>query len=228
MCNQACIRFAENTLREEELRGRDVLEVGSLNVNGSIRSVVNPFRPASYLGVDIACGPGVDDICDIHNLIRRYGRDRYDVVICTELLEHVKDWRSAISNLKSVLKEEGVLLITTRSKGFPYHGYPYDFWRYDADDLKTIFSDFCIESMMSDPSCPGVFMKARRKAPFVELRVDSHRLYSVLTKKRRRDINGFAIVFFRTIRLLHWQISRLIPSSLKARMKKIIPRHALN
>jgi SAM-dependent methyltransferase len=223
MCNQACIRFAEDNLKGEELKGKEILEVGSLNVNGSIRSVVAPYQPASYLGVDITRGPGVDEICDIQDLIHRYGRDRYDVVICTELLEHVKDWRSAISNLKNVLREEGVLLITTRSKGFPYHGYPYDFWRYDAGDLKTIFSEFCFESLMSDPSCPGVFMKARKKVAFAELRVDSHRLYSVLTKKRCRDLNEFDISFYRTICLLQLKISQLIPSSLKARMKKVIP-----
>jgi SAM-dependent methyltransferase len=222
MCNQACIRFAEDTLREKELRGKQVLEVGSLNVNGSIRSLVEPHQPSSYMGVDITRGPGVDEICDIHDLTRRYGRNRYDVVICTELLEHVKDWRLAISNLKNVLKDEGVLLVTTRSKGFPYHGYPYDFWRYNAGDLKIIFSDFHIESLMSDPSCPGVFMKARRQAPFAELRVDSHRLYSVLTKKRCRNLNAFDISFFRTICLMHLKISQLIPSSLKARIKKII------
>ena len=188
MCNQACIQFAEDNLREQELRGKNVLEVGSLNVNGSIRSVVSSYQPASYLGVDITSGPGVDEICDIHDLIRRYGRHRYDVVIFIKLLEHVKDWRLATSNLKNILKDEGVLLITTRSRGFPYHGYPNDFWRYDSGDLKIIFSDFCIASLMLDPSCPGVFMKARRRAPFAESRVDSHRLYSILTKRRCRDL----------------------------------------
>jgi len=228
MCNPACIQFAEDNLKDEEIKGKDVLEVGSLSVNGSIRSVVNPCQPASYLGVDIAFGPGVDEICDIHDLIHRYGRERYDVVICTELLEHVRDWRLAISNLKNVLKDEGVLLVTTRSKGFPYHGYPHDFWRYDEDDLKTIFSDFCIESLMSDPSCPGVFMKARKKAALAELRLDSHRLYSVLTKKRCRDLEEFTIIFFRTICLLLLKISQLIPSCLKTRLKKVIPRYGLS
>jgi SAM-dependent methyltransferase len=224
MCNPACIRFAEENLKEEELKGKDVLEVGSLNVNGSIRSVVSPCRPASYHGVDITNGPGVDEICDIHELTRRYGRDRYDVVICTELLEHVKDWRSAVSNLKNVLKTDGVLVITTRSKGFPYHGYPHDFWRYDADDLKAIFSDFFIESMVSDPSCPGVFMKARKKASSVEASVDSHRLYSVLARRRCRNLNEFDTVFFVMIHLAYLKISERMPACLKSRIKKI--KHA--
>jgi SAM-dependent methyltransferase len=228
MCNPACMRFAENTLREAELRGKEVLEVGSLNVNGSIRSLITPFQPLSYLGVDVTHGPGVDAICDIHELIRRYGRDRYDVVICTELLEHLKDWRSAISNLKNILKEDGVLLVTTRSKGFPYHGYPDDFWRYDEDDLRIIFSDFFIEHLMSDPSSPGVFLKARKRAPFIEVPIDSHRLYSVLANKRCRGVNNFDVIFYRTARFARSRIAQNLPSSLKARVKQIILRFAAN
>lgn len=225
MCNPACIRFAEENLKDGEIKGRDVLEVGSFNVNGSIRSVVSRSMPASYLGVDIAWGPGVDEICDIQDLSRRYGRNRYDIVICTELLEHVKDWRSAIMNLKDVLKEEGVLLITTRSKGFPYHGYPYDFWRYDADDLKAIFYDYNIESIASDPSCPGVFLKARKKFTLAGSRLNSYKLYSVLTKKRCRDLNEVEIVLFRTLCLLYLKISELVPSSLKTGIKKLFLRN---
>jgi SAM-dependent methyltransferase len=228
MCNHACLRFAQENLKEDELRGKDVLEVGSLNVNGSLRSVLTHCRPASYLGVDIAHGPGVDEICDVHDLVLRYGRDRYDVVICTELLEHVRDWRSAVHNLKTVLKADGVLLITTRSKGFPYHGYPHDFWRYEPDDIRAIFSEFLIEAVMSDPECPGVFMKAYKNAPSVETRTGSHRLYSVLTRKKCRDVNEFDILFFRTIHLGYLKISRLIPPDLKTRLKRMAPRFALN
>lgn len=227
MCNQACIRFAEQCLVEEELKDKSVLEVGSLNVNGSIRSVVTPFKPASYHGVDIAEGPGVDEICDIRELAHRYGCDRYDLVICTELLEHVRDWRLAVSNLKSVLKADGVLLLTTRSKGFPYHGFPHDYWRYDLGDLRTIFSDFSIESLTSDPSCPGVFIKARKKASSVETNLVSHRLYSVLTKRKCRNLNKLDVILFRTLNQVYSKLSQLLPAGLKSRIKKMVPRHAL-
>ena len=60
MCNQACIRFAEGTLREEELRGKDVLEVGSLNVNGSIRERGEPLPARELSGVMILlAAPGL-------------------------------------------------------------------------------------------------------------------------------------------------------------------------
>lgn len=222
MCNPDCIRFAELYLTREELEGKNVLEVGSLNVNGSIREVVGPLRPASYLGVDMVLGPGVDERCDIRDLVRRYGRNRFDAVVSTELLEHVRDWRSAISNLKNVLKDGGVLLITTRSNGFPYHGYPHDFWRFEPSDLQVIFSDFSIEALSSDPSCPGVFMKARRKAPFRERPLASHRLYSMLTRRRCRDVNAVNVYFFRAVRCLSTAVSGMLPPTMRSRLRDIL------
>ena len=41
-----------------------MLEVGSLNVNGSIRPMIESRGPRSYLGVDVLDGPGVDRVVD--------------------------------------------------------------------------------------------------------------------------------------------------------------------
>ena len=86
----------------------------------------------------------------------------FDVVISTELLEHVQNWRLVINNMKSVLKCGGYIYFTTRSYGFPYHAYPYDFWRYEIEDMKKIFSDFEIIKLIKDHEAPGVFLKAKK------------------------------------------------------------------
>lgn len=189
MCNQACIEFGKSNLRAEDIRHKSVIEVGSLNVNGSLRSIVDAFAPHSYIGVDIQMGPGVDKICCATDLLGFFGHEVFDLVICTELLEHVRNWRLVISNLKGVLKPNGILLITTRSIDFPYHGYPFDFWRFQKSDMEIIFSDFRIEVLENDPESPGVFLRARKPNTFKENDLISYQLFSVIKNKRVREIS---------------------------------------
>lgn len=124
------------------VHGRRVLEVGSQNVNGSIRPWLEFMQPQKYLGIDIEPGPGVDKILSIHDLATTYGRTPFDLVLCTEVLEHVADWRSAIRNLKAACKPGGYLIITTRRPGFPRHEHPNDYWRYTANFLQAAFQDW--------------------------------------------------------------------------------------
>jgi SAM-dependent methyltransferase len=188
MCHSGCIEFAAAHLKREEIRAREVLEVGSRNVNGSVRSVVQRHGPASYIGVDIEDGPGVDELCDATALVRSFGAERFDAVISTELLEHVRDWRTVINQLKDVLRPGGVVLITTRSKGFGLHGFPYDYWRYEPEDMERIFGDFEIESIERDRRSPGVFLKARKPSAHIRARLDEIALYSIVKQDLALDV----------------------------------------
>lgn len=220
MCNPACIQFGEAQLSPDEVAGKKVIEVGALDVNGSLRPVVEALGPSSYLGVDIVSGPRVDEICDITGLVSRYGRESFDVVICAEVIEHVRDWRSAVSNLKNVLKPNGILLLTTRSKGFAYHGYPFDYWRYEVTDMEEIFADLSVEANVPDPSEPGVFVKARRPAPFVEDDLRAHKLFSVVSLRRCRDISEFSILGMR----LRRSLAPHVPPGVKSALSRLVVR----
>jgi len=180
--------FIENT-QKEEFENKRILEVGSRYVNGSVRPLIEKFfNPKEYIGVDIEKGKFVDVVCDAENLVDYFGRETFDVVISTELLEHVKDWRKVINNLKEVLKPNGYIYITTRSKGFPYHGYPYDFWRYEIEDMEEIFKDFEIIKLEKDPEAPGVFLKAKKPVDFKLIKLKNIELYSILTGRRTKLI----------------------------------------
>jgi SAM-dependent methyltransferase len=188
MCDSSCIRFAAAHLKPDEIRGRDILEVGSRDVNGSVRSIVQRHQPSSYVGVDIEDGPGVDQLCDATALVPSFRVERFDAVISTELLEHVRDWRTVINQIKEVLRPDGVVLITTRSKGFGLHGFPYDYWRYEPEDMRRIFNDFEIESIERDSRSPGVFLKARKPLVYTPARLDEIALYSIVRQDHALDV----------------------------------------
>jgi hypothetical protein len=85
--------------------------------------------------------------------------------------------------MKSVLKRNGYIYITTRSYGFPYHAYPYDFGRYEIEDMKKIFSDFEIIKLVKDHEAPGVFLKAKKTSNTL-IDLSNIALYSMILGKR--------------------------------------------
>jgi len=133
-------------------------------------------------------------------------------------MEHVQDWRRAISNLKNIMTPGGVMILTTRSKGCGYHGYPYDFWRYEVEDMKVIFSDLSIEIIEEDPSSPGVLIKAYKTPTFSENALDEYDLYSIIREKRCRNASELDVNFFKAKRTLRKKIIKPI----KAMGKKIL------
>ncbi|MDY6853489.1 MAG: methyltransferase domain-containing protein [Thermodesulfobacteriota bacterium] len=188
MCLVSCVVFGAKYLSKDEVSKKRIIEVGSYDVNGTIRPIVESWEPAEYLGVDLEEGPGVDLTCNAENLLEIFKKESFDIVISTELIEHVRDWRKVISNLKSICKTDGLILITTRSYGFGYHAYPHDFWRYELEDIQNIFSDCEILALEKDCQAPGVFLKARKPITFHENDLSSFNLYSVVVNKRVNKI----------------------------------------
>lgn len=163
------MQYLRNKVSKAEIQGKDVLEIGSYNVNGTARDVVVPFAPKQYLGIDQGPGPGVDRVVDAVNLVAAVGESSFDVVLSTEMLEHARDWRTAVSNMKAVTKPGGLLFVTTRGPGFPFHGFPEDHWRFTVEDFRRIFMDMEILDVVPDPECPGVFIKCRKPMDFTSL-----------------------------------------------------------
>ena len=198
MCNSACLDFGRTKLTESDVTGKRVIEIGAMDVNGSLRPAVEALGPSEYLGIDIAKGPGVDEIRSVYDLVERYGPESFDVVISSEMIEHVHDWRKAISQIKGVMRPDGVLVVTTRSIGFPYHDYPFDYWRYELDDMRAIFSDMTIEALEPDTDDPGVLVKARKPLEnFIENDLSEHALYSMVVSSRSKGIEFRRADYFR-------------------------------
>lgn len=163
--HESVMAFGQRVLTPERITSKRVLEVGSLNVNGSLRSHVETLEPAEYVGMDLQAGRGVD-VVGVQNLPSHL----VDLVICTEVLEHADDWKGLISLLKDRAKTGGFILVTTRSPGFPRHDYPGDFWRFTVDDIAAAFADCTTVELEPDPQPghPGVLALFRKPRGFSE------------------------------------------------------------
>lgn len=136
-----------------------VLEVGSCDINGSVRKL---FSTQYYVGVDIQNGPGVNIL--LPNPKELIFKSRYfDVIVCTEMLEHAEFPEAMISEMYRVLRWGGVLLLTTRSEGFPHHNPP-DYHRFSEAEIEKMLGEASFRPIKVgvDPEAPGVFAEAWR------------------------------------------------------------------
>lgn len=76
---------------------------------------------------DLNFGPGVDFEADVSNLPFEDGA--YDIVLNTQVLEHVKDPGKVSQELARVLRPGGVLFLTTPQSS-PLHNLPWNFFNF--------------------------------------------------------------------------------------------------
>ena len=70
-----------------------------------------------------------------------FGDEKFDGLICTEVLEHVEDYQRLIDEMHRVLKSGATGIITVPWSA-RYHYIPWDYFRYTPSSLRTMFSKF--------------------------------------------------------------------------------------
>jgi len=93
-----------------------VLEVGSYDVNGSIRSL---FDATEYVGLDLAPGPGVDVVAFGHEFT---SDQLFDITISCECFEHDPHFRETFSNMVKLTRPGGLVVFTCATSGRVEHG----------------------------------------------------------------------------------------------------------
>lgn len=121
-----CEDFLHSTAALTDWWNADVVEVGALDVNGAARRIIAStfISPPSWkwTGVDRVAGPGVDLVGDFVEIARVHAwRDTWDVVVCTEVLEHDSEWRILVNVMLAVLRPGGTLILTCAGTGRPPH-----------------------------------------------------------------------------------------------------------
>lgn len=94
-----------------------MLEIGSLDINGTIRSA---FDHCDYTGIDVAAGKGVDVVCEGQSYDAPDGS--FDTVISCECLEHNRHWKGTFQNMIRLCKPDGLIVMSCATLGRSEHG----------------------------------------------------------------------------------------------------------
>ncbi|MBU0973854.1 MAG: class I SAM-dependent methyltransferase [Proteobacteria bacterium] len=118
MAHKEQIQFCQEVKKcfPEYFKGTKVLDVGSLDINGTNRYL---FEDCEYIGIDVLKGKNVDIVIPVHEYIPIR---QVDVVVSTEMLEHDKYWKASLKAMYDLLREGGLMLITCATKGRKEHG----------------------------------------------------------------------------------------------------------
>lgn len=112
------------------------LDVGSLDVNGSYRWIVE-HSGWSYVGLDLQPGKNVDVVAtDPYHY--PFADDAFDVVLSGSTMEHVQAIWRWVPELVRVLRPGGMLAIVTHWR-YDEHRYPVDCWRIMPDGMRYLF-----------------------------------------------------------------------------------------
>ena len=104
------------------------------------------------IGLDIQRGAGVRIIGDAQALGIRDAA--FEVVLCTEVLEHLPEPQRAIDEMFRVLEPGGELLLTTRFL-FPLHDTPHDYFRFTKYGLRHLLRRFEIVELQEETTSVG-------------------------------------------------------------------------
>jgi SAM-dependent methyltransferase len=111
-------------------RDKDCLQIGVRNKKYAPHWVsVDLYDEADY----------IDYRYDIQNL--EFEKEKFDVVVCNAILEHVEDPRKAIKELHRVTKRGGVIWVEVPFNQ-PYHPSPNDYWRVSPRGVRIWMSEF--------------------------------------------------------------------------------------
>jgi SAM-dependent methyltransferase len=128
--HSSAMRIGKKFLDNYFLSGMNsVLEVGSFDVNGSLKSV----KPegSTWIGMDIEEGPGVDVVFSPGSDFP-FPDEHFDVVVATSVFEHDPAFWKTLAEMARVVKKSGFLYICAPSNGM-VHRYPLDCFRFYPD-----------------------------------------------------------------------------------------------
>ena len=110
--------FKESYIINNFNKDINVLEIGSLDVNGNIRNLFDFTN--EYTGIDLEKGPNVDLVLNGTNIDEL--NKNFDIIISCECFEHAKDWKLIFEKMCQISKPNSFIVISVASTGRVEHG----------------------------------------------------------------------------------------------------------
>jgi SAM-dependent methyltransferase len=122
----------------DEMRGI-VLDLGGKRENkrGTFQPPEEQARAWWYLNLDLSTNPNI--YADVTRTPIQ--PESVDCILCTEVLEHLKDPQACVDEIHRLLSTGGVALASVPFF-YPVHADPYDFQRFTEDGLRHLFREF--------------------------------------------------------------------------------------
>ena len=132
-------RSLNRALLHHQVRTRVRLFGMVLDVGGGHRNTyvdhVDTVAVKSFVVIDVQSTPIVDVVGSVTSL--PVCDDSFDAVLCFNLLEHVFDYETALSEMNRVMKP-GAVLYGWVPFALGIHGDPHDYWRFTPDTLEAL------------------------------------------------------------------------------------------
>jgi len=161
------------------------------------------------IGIDVAASPhNIDQDDRIYDgQTIPFNDNEFDIVLCTEVMEHVPEPQLFLHEIHRVLKAGGVLIMTVPFL-VPLHEEPHDYYRYTVHGLKHLLKNNGFESIsiQSFSEYFGVLISF-----LVQIQL---KFWNVIAKKLRLQViytifNPFILLFVYLPQIAYLKFSRI-------------------
>lgn len=134
------INFLNDSLKRYDKEGL-LLKIGPQNYGGA-----KNFKKITVQTLDIEKNANTTYIGDISKQNEFLKDNSFDIIVCTEVLEHVLNPFDAINEIYRILKKKGILLMSVPFN-FRIHGPLPDCWRFTEYGLRELLKKFEIKEI---------------------------------------------------------------------------------
>ncbi|MGH6880013.1 MAG: class I SAM-dependent methyltransferase [Hypericibacter sp.] len=135
-------RFTDRFARglASDARNQRILEIGSGKAsNGAYPKSYKDDFDSTNIFTQSDINPEYGH--EIVDITRMEHEEKFDLILCLNVLEHVFHLEIAVRNLHRATKQSGLVAVIVPAL-YPLHDEPHDYWRPTEHGLRRLFSDF--------------------------------------------------------------------------------------